>query len=272
VNTASEVTIEKSSLDPDATVVADVKALTGSRETLAPVAEIVAPPTAPPPPPSPATPRRIQAGRHAGKIVVAASLAAITAGALWFLQSRPQRPEETTAAIRATPTATGRSSPKAALDERTEGPAASADAPAAAVAVAIVPPAAPPTSGSQPRSAGPDAPIDPRSEVRTSLSRYVRAIETKDLVLLRRVRPGLTDDETRRWARSFEITRSRKVDLQLHEISVDSDQARAVGRRADVVVMHDGRRVQTQTRFVCTLRRGHEGWVIEDFQETGPRS
>jgi hypothetical protein len=45
----------------------------------------------------------------------------------------------------------------------------------------------------------PQPPVrDARAEIRAVLNRYVRAMETKDLVLLRAIRPGITDEELRR--------------------------------------------------------------------------
>ena len=142
-------------------------------------------------------------------------------------------------------------------------PAATAPQPAA---IASVPP--PPAA---PRPAAPvpaPAPADAGAPVRAALADYARAIETKDLILLRRVRPGLDDDDLRRWARSFEITQSRKVSLRVQHLEVGADRAEASGRREDVVLFTSGQRLRTETRFVCTLVRGPQGWTIQDLRET----
>src|SRR5919201_402294 len=112
------------------------------------------------------------------------------------------------------------------------------------------------------------SPADPTSAVRATLHPYVRAIETKDLALLRRVRPGLDEAEIGRWSRSFAITQSRKVQLVFHDIAVDGDRARATGRREDSVAMADGQRIHTETRFVYTLKRQGQGWVLDQLQES----
>ena len=112
------------------------------------------------------------------------------------------------------------------------------------------------------------APADPRAEIRTVLNNYARAIESKDVTLLQRVRPTLRDDELNRWKRSFEITRSRKVDLRVLDITVTGAEAQATGRREDTTILHDGQRVSNETRFVAMLRRQGQGWVIQDLRET----
>jgi serine/threonine-protein kinase len=287
-------------LDPDATVIAAVETLTGPRSTMTPVDEIVAPaaerPPAPSAPPASLPSRSTTRGshRHAGKVVAAAAALSMVAAGVWWMTSEPRTAQITVAGpapvavtpanpvpvvstppaaspVAAAPVAAhepaGATEPSVAAARPTDVAAAPLAEPAMPTSVASTPPEPPASTRSHPEAKAGSAAADPQSEIRTSLGQYARAIETKDLRLLRRVRPGLTDDETRRWARSFEITRSRKVALQFYEISVDADQARAIGRRDDVVVMHDGRRLQTRTRFVCTLKRGDRGWVIEEFKD-----
>jgi len=154
-------------------------------------------------------------------------------------------------------------------------PATASPAPASpAVPAPVV--RATPSPPSPPAPPGDAAsPADPAGAVRATLNTYVRAIETKDLALLRRVRPGLDDAELGRWSRSFAITQSRKVQLVFHDIAVDGDRARATGRRDDFVAMADGQRIHTETRFVYTLKRQGEGWVLDELQEsreTSPRA
>jgi len=112
---------------------------------------------------------------------------------------------------------------------------------------------------------------DPRAEIRALLNDYVRALESKDLTLLRRVRPGLTDDELNHTRASFEVKRSQKVDLRVYEITVTGEEAQALGRREDSFVLRSGQRFQTETRVVFTLKRGPRGWVIDGLQESADR-
>jgi hypothetical protein len=56
--------------------------------------------------------------------------------------------------------------------------------------------------------------------------------------------------------------------LRLSEVTVDGEQARVVGRRIDVLVLNDGQKIQTDTRFVCRLVHRRDGWVIQEFRES----
>jgi hypothetical protein len=111
------------------------------------------------------------------------------------------------------------------------------------------------------------APVNSHPQVRAALDAYVKAIEKKDLVALRSVRPGLTDADLQRWAAFFEITRTRRVDLKVDDITVDGNAARATGRRGDTTVLTDGQRIQKNTRFVYTLSRASKGWVLQTMNE-----
>ncbi len=133
-------------------------------------------------------------------------------------------------------------------------PAAPAPAPAPTVPPAASKPTAP-------------TPSNPRAEVRATLDNYVRAVETKDIGLLRQVRPGLTDEEISRTRASNEIKRSQKVDLKVDEITINGDEAQAIGRREDVIILRDGQRLRQDLKFTYTLKRGSRGWVIQEARE-----
>jgi hypothetical protein len=124
-----------------------------------------------------------------------------------------------------------------------------------------VPPADPPKVPVVP------TPSNPRTEVRATLDNYVRAVETRDIALLRQVRPGLTDEEINRTRASNEIKRSQKVDLKVDEITINGDEAQAVGRREDVIILRDGQRLRQDLKFTYTLKRGSRGWVIQEARE-----
>jgi serine/threonine protein kinase len=111
------------------------------------------------------------------------------------------------------------------------------------------------------------APTNPSADIQAVLDAYVKAIERKDLVALRTIRPGLTDGDLQRWAASFEITRSRKVDLKVEDITVDGKGARATGRRRDTTVLTNGQKIQRNTRFVYMLSRGSRSWILQEMNE-----
>jgi hypothetical protein len=146
--------------------------------------------------------------------------------------------------------------------------------------VASVPPASAATAPAPPTPASPSAPVaktvpstasNPRAEVRAALDSYVRAVETKDIGLLRQVRPSLTDEEIARTRASYEIKRSQKVDLRVDEITINGDEAQAVGRREDVITLKDGQRLRQDLKFTYTLKRGSRGWVIQEAREYADR-
>jgi hypothetical protein len=133
------------------------------------------------------------------------------------------------------------------------------------------PPVAPPAPPTPPAPPAAPAQANARAEIRALLDNYARAVETKDVELLRRVRPGLTDDELRRVRASNEIKRSHKVDLRVYEITITGDVAEAHGRREDVVILSSGQRLQTETRFAYSLQHGSRGWVINEVRESADR-
>src|SRR4029450_1306337 len=83
-------------------------------------------------------------------------------------------------------------------------PATTAPAPAPPVATAPTPPVQTPPlpPAAPPATAAPAPATGPRAEIRALLDNYVRAVETKDVELMRRVRPNLTDAEVRRLGQS----------------------------------------------------------------------
>ena len=152
-------------------------------------------------------------------------------------------------------------------------PATTAPAPAPPVSAAPAPavrtpPAAP---ASPPATAVPAPATGPRAEIRALLENYVRAVETKDVALLHRVRPNLTEDELRRVRQSNDIKRSHKVDLRVFDVTVNGDEAQADGRREDVVVLSSGQRLQTETKFSYTFKHGPRGWVLDQVRESADR-
>ena len=63
------------------------------------------------------------------------------------------------------------------------------------------------------------------------------------------------------------LARSQKVDLKVDEITINGDEAQAVGRREDVIILRDGQRLRQDLKFTYTLKRGPRGWVIQEARE-----
>jgi hypothetical protein len=105
---------------------------------------------------------------------------------------------------------------------------------------------------------------DPRTEIRTMLDAYKRAIETKDLALFQQVRPNLSSAELQRIRGSFEQSKSQTVDLKVESIEVNGDEAQVKGKRMDVFVPKDGGRAYpNESPFFFKLKKTASGWVIQ---------
>jgi serine/threonine protein kinase/tetratricopeptide (TPR) repeat protein len=143
-----------------------------------------------------------------------------------------------------------------------------ADSKPVTAAVTEAPAPRPAAESREPAPPPPPTTPDPRAQIRSRLGEYVKAIETKNLALLRQIRPNLGEAELRRWARFFDMTRSRKVGLTVQDIAVDGEKAQVTGRRVDVTVLDDGQRIEDETRFVYTLEHRRDGWVILGLRET----
>ena len=88
-----------------------------------------------------------------------------------------------------------------------------------------------------------------------------RALSTRLSRLSRRIRD------------SFAIKQSHKVDLRVDEITISGDEAQALGRREDVIILKDGQRMHNEHKFVYTLKQGSRGWVmIKEIRECEPAS
>ena len=97
--------------------------------------------------------------------------------------------------------------------------------------------------------------------MREVVGRYERAIETKDVVLFRSIKPNLSGEEEKRLRRAFESTRSQEVTITIESIRFEGSRAEARLARRDTL---DGSIVSS---FPQTLRLSQtaEGWVIEEI-------
>jgi hypothetical protein len=55
--------------------------------------------------------------------------------------------------------------------------------------------------------------------------------------------------------------------LKVDEITINGDEAQAVGRREDVIILKDGQHWRQDLKFTYTLKRGPRGWVIQEMRE-----
>ncbi|MGH7320290.1 MAG: hypothetical protein ACRELA_11790, partial [Candidatus Rokuibacteriota bacterium] len=108
---------------------------------------------------------------------------------------------------------------------------------------------------------------DPKGDIRRALDDYTRAIETKDLALLQRVRPNLSPADVRRIQTSFQQSRSQKVQLDIQDIDISGDEAEVKGRRKDEFVPSSGGQlIRNEASFLAKLKRTATGWVIDEVR------
>jgi hypothetical protein len=121
-----------------------------------------------------------------------------------------------------------------------------------------------------PRSPEPARPAPSQEEIddaaiRRVVATYGRAIETKDLVLFRSIKPNLSPDEERRLQQGFRAVSSQRVALTIASINRQGDTASVVLQRRDVLDV-GGRRQTVDARQTLTLSRAGGGWVIAEIR------
>jgi serine/threonine protein kinase len=179
-----------------------------------------------------------------------------------FLDARDdfERAGHAAAAIaRATPPSTLPPSRPATGPAPTVPPASVASGP-------TLPPATVPIPGVGPRLTGPPVqPAPPVEEpaIRKVLDDFERAVASKDVALLKAVKPNLSPEDEKRFREIFKMIKSYQVSVTIAEIKVDGAQAKVRLARRDTI---DGRPVNSQPTFV--LVKGPSGWTIRDFAQS----
>ena len=101
--------------------------------------------------------------------------------------------------------------------------------------------------------------------IRRLVATYGRAIESKDLVLFRSVKPNLTADEERRLQQGFRAVTSQRVQLTIASVDRRGDTATVVVQRRDELDV-GGRRQTVEAKQVLTLGRTRDSWVIVEIR------
>ena len=101
--------------------------------------------------------------------------------------------------------------------------------------------------------------------IRKVIAAYARAIENKDLVLFRSIKPNLSGEEERRLQAGFRAVTSQRVNLSVLSIQRQGDEASVVLRRQDTIEV-GGRQQTTASQQTVTLTRGRGSWVITDIR------
>jgi hypothetical protein len=141
-------------------------------------------------------------------------------------------------------------------------------------AVGSSPPEAPPaTAGAASPAAAPrpepppqaPSPEEDETAIRRVIASYARAIEDKDLVLFRAIKPNLSREEERRLQEGFRAVTSQQVSLAILSIDVKGQQAAVALKRRDTI-QAGGRQQTAESRQTMTLARTGAGWVIADIR------
>jgi hypothetical protein len=107
----------------------------------------------------------------------------------------------------------------------------------------------------------PAAESDDDAVIRGVVASYARAIESKDLVLFRSLKPNMAADEERRIQQGFRAVTSQKVNVTILSIDRRGDRATVQLKRQDVIEA-GGRRQESESRQTMTMARQQRTWVI----------
>jgi colicin import membrane protein len=102
----------------------------------------------------------------------------------------------------------------------------------------------------------------PREEIQEVLASYTQAHEKKDLALLRKVWPGLSNDDARKIRDTFDHSASIKCNLTIDSFADGGNVAHVTARQLYVVVAKDGKTHRNDSRVRFVLNRTHLGWHI----------
>jgi hypothetical protein len=106
---------------------------------------------------------------------------------------------------------------------------------------------------------------DDDAAIRRVVLNYARAIETKDLVLFRSVKPNLSADEQRRLDAGFRAVTSQRVSIVVESIEKRGQEAVVRLRRHDVI-QAGGRQQTADSQQTLTFTHASGAWVIRDIR------
>ncbi len=130
-----------------------------------------------------------------------------------------------------------------------------------------LPPPAPPAAAAPPAPTGPTA----EQSIATVITRYVAALEARDLNALRQVWPGLGGAQEAAIKSDFENARSIDASFANPTITVSGATATATGLRRYALRTRDGHRLQGDTMTTITLRQAGGQWVIDSMRHQPAR-
>ena len=113
-----------------------------------------------------------------------------------------------------------------------------------------------------PLAAGAEATKAQEEAVRRLLATYERAIETKDLVLFRSVKPNLSGDEEKRLRKAFDSTRTQVVQITIASVDCQEKSCVVHLNRRDTL---DASIVSSFPQTMHLSSGGAEGFVIDEI-------
>ena len=110
-------------------------------------------------------------------------------------------------------------------------------------------------------------PPDHRAEITRVMDRFVSAIEARDVNQLRRVYPGLTEQDEASWASFFETSDSLKMTATLADMTVGDGVAQALlNGRYDY--MRSGEPRSFDVHLAVEFQLGDTGWMVKSVGNT----
>jgi eukaryotic-like serine/threonine-protein kinase len=101
-----------------------------------------------------------------------------------------------------------------------------------------------------------------RADIAALVTAYARAIESRDLALVRAAYPAITGEQQRRFQQFFESVRTLRVTLSAERVEPGDATATATIAGAYEYTGRDGARARQPVTFQATFRREDAGWRI----------
>jgi hypothetical protein len=99
-------------------------------------------------------------------------------------------------------------------------------------------------------------------EIQTTLESYVKAIETKDIALFKKVKPNTTADEERRLKAAFDSVKSHAITLAIQSIELQGGSAIVRVARRDTL----NATIVNSTSQVFQMAKDARAWSIQELR------
>jgi hypothetical protein len=98
--------------------------------------------------------------------------------------------------------------------------------------------------------------------IQAALETYVKALETKDLVLFKSVKPNTSPEEERRIKAAFGGVRSHTVEMTIQSISLVGNEATVTASRRDTL----NKAIVSSFTQVFVLQKHEKAWNIVEMR------